>query len=335
MKKRVICIMMTVFMLLPLFAVTVSAENHFFEDFSDDSATDNKTVWVSVSNQCPEKFSLEAENGYLRFRKDVTAENPAPSDQKRFENKLVYPGETSARVWMFDFCEPEENTNNVVNGQWFFTPGLRIWYNVGQGRIRFGSGSDIAEYKYTKGQWYSIMLMISEDYAKAEVYAKPQNGTEWTKFSNDSSPSIVEGNVKNFNYVSLYENSYTNRYLDMKFDNIRFFNGDNVAMAEFNFDGEKVESVAEIADGILEAETVILREDAPTVKSSAMSAFVVFDKEDMMIDFSFKSDLNVCGGVTRFAESLNTDEYFDRIGYVGYYLWDEDLQPYFEGIELY
>ena len=332
--KKIIAFLLALAVLSSFCAITVSAENHFYEDFSESDALDDASTWVRVANQCPEKYTLTVEDGYFRFRKNVSAENPAPSDQKRFENKLCYPATTDARVWMFDFYEPEDNGNSVMNGQWFFTPGWRIWYNVGQGRIRFGSGSDIAEYKYTKGQWYSVMLMISKDYTKAEVYAKPQGGSEWTRFSTESAPSIVTGNVNYFNYVSLYENSYTNRYLDIRLDNIRFYSGDNLVSEGFELDSETVEDLAYVAEGNLSVNGTLLREEAPTVQKTATSVMVAFDENDMMLDFKFNPSVKVTGGVTNLSAVLDTTEYFDKIAYVGYYLWDEDLQPYFDGLEL-
>ena len=65
--KKVMAMLLILAVMSAFFAVNVSAENHFYEDFSDADALDDTSTWVRSGNQCPEKYTLTVEDGAFRF----------------------------------------------------------------------------------------------------------------------------------------------------------------------------------------------------------------------------------------------------------------------------
>ena len=95
-----------------------------------------------------------------------------------------------------------------------------------------------------------------------------------------------------------------------------------------------INNIEDISSGNLTVSTTLLKEAAPTASTSLMGVFVAFDEDDMMVDFAVNPSVSVTGGVNSLSAVLDTQNYYDKLGYVGYYLWDANMQPYIDAIEL-
>lgn len=342
--KRVIALLTAAVLLLPLFAVNVSAAGtqYFYQDFEGVAATDTKGG-----------FQGGTTNDNSRKRQIVDDPKKAGNKVVKFENRmsgvniidsyLYASGAVRGEcIFTFDYMQLSTKASTLdvkyvsieLNGGG--TAGNRP--RMGLMMMNYADG-----YRLTpqNDEWYSFLVHINSDFSSAAVYRKKRDANEPYVFVKNEARANLTGNER------ACFRTYCGQ-VDYMLDNIGFYQGSFGSGGYFTMDGSKLTALGDVTDGTLKATAVYTSGAVKTqtsegktvlVESSTVFPFaVVYDATGKMIDCTPATSVSITAGRHELSTDIDTAGFYDKLsgGYIGYYVWKDftTAEPLTDAVEL-
>ncbi len=341
MAKKLICMLAIMMTLAVIFAVGVSANEYYYENFADvtPSYSSNKAhVYISVPNLSDGTPTAEfgIVDGTLHMEKSSYAQTEQTAiGNKVPEVRLNYSDSAANADEMFiefDFMFGD-NAKMTAGGEvitYVYAKDKRFLVQIGfKGLIlNFGQAGSLPV--LSQNVWYSGLMHVRFDDGMIDTYQKVK-GTDTYSFVQSAA---LSAQTKNNYYLQLYGDY--RKDLDTYFDNVKIYDGIVSKGGFYEMDGVNIDDTDDVTAGTLTVNTEVL--NGAMSETAVYPVITVFDANGRLLDCQIKTDFSLVPGTNDISVDYDVSEYGDSVsgGYVGFYLWKDmtSVRPLVDAVEL-
>jgi len=343
--KKVLTMMLALAMITSLFAINASAEGrqHFYQDFENVSANDNKSGFTSGSANAELLMREIIEDPYMEGNKVVKFVN-----RKAGVNVInSYMSSTDAIsgecVFTFDYIQLSTN-GNPMDVKYVMIELSKGGPSGNRPRIGLTMMNYADGFRLTPQNdvWYSFIAHVNSDFSSLALYRKERDSDEPYAFVRNQNRGNLSGST--VGGLRVYGGQ-----VDYMMDNIQLYQGSFGGDGFFTMDGEKITAIEDVTSGTLTATVTYTCGDFQTTVTDGKTVItegetvvpfaVVYDASGKMIDCATLEGAAIRGGRQELSLDIDTSGFYDKLngGYIGYYVWKdfETAEPLVDAIELY